>query len=129
MQVLVKLVPSVLLCLQHMNFTLLLPVLSLSDPSAVVTAAGPSSSAAAGRLSPPPVDPAELASGDFEVVHEDEDRRMVELLRAQVSSKADVQMSVMGATWLYMASCICGMRTSAFGRAEQPFISRPCGCT
>lgn len=49
-----------------------------------ISAAGPSSSAAAGRLSPPPVDPAELAGGEFEVIHEDEDKRMIELLRAQV---------------------------------------------
>lgn len=46
-------------------------------------------SGGAGRLSPPPIDPAELAGGEFEVVHEDEDRRMVELLRAQVGGKWD----------------------------------------
>ncbi|KAF8073139.1 hypothetical protein HT031_000800 [Scenedesmus sp. PABB004] len=37
-----------------------------------------------GRFSPPPVDPDELSRGDAAVVHEDEDARMLELLRAQV---------------------------------------------
>jgi hypothetical protein len=39
-------------------------------------------------LSPPPVSAAELASGELEVVSADEDRRMIELLRQQVSYPA-----------------------------------------
>jgi hypothetical protein len=37
-----------------------------------------------GRHSPPPVDPSEVAGGELEVVNEEEDARMLELLRAQV---------------------------------------------
>eukprot|EP00775_Hariotina_reticulata_P011120 gene11120-11274_t len=40
--------------------------------------------AGSGRMSPPPVDPAELATLEGEVVNEAEDRRMIELLRAKV---------------------------------------------
>jgi hypothetical protein len=39
-----------------------------------------------GRYSPPPVDPSEVAGGELEVVNEEEDARMLELLRAQVRS-------------------------------------------
>jgi hypothetical protein len=39
-----------------------------------------------GRHSPPPVDPSEVAGGELEVVNEEEDARMLELLRAQVRS-------------------------------------------
>eukprot|EP00878_Enallax_costatus_P024071 GHUV01025659.1.p1 GENE.GHUV01025659.1~~GHUV01025659.1.p1 ORF type:complete len:639 (+),score=216.86 GHUV01025659.1:228-2144(+) len=54
------------------------------EPREPVDQAGAS---AAGRLSPPPVDPAELVGGDFDVINEEEDRRMIELLRAQVRIK------------------------------------------
>jgi hypothetical protein len=37
-----------------------------------------------GRFSPPPVDPAELAAGELDVVGEEEDLRMLELQRQQV---------------------------------------------
>ncbi|KAF6257507.1 cactus-binding C-terminus of cactin protein-domain-containing protein [Scenedesmus sp. NREL 46B-D3] len=40
-----------------------------------------------GRHSPPPVDPSEVADGELEVVNEEEDARMLELLRAQVRIK------------------------------------------
>lgn len=66
---------------------------SLADAgtsSAAVGAAAlrPASAVAAsdGRHSPPPVGAEELAAGELEVVHEEEDARMLELLRAQVGA-------------------------------------------
>jgi hypothetical protein len=68
-----------------------------------------------GRHSPPPVDPSEVAGGELEVVNEEEDARMLELLRAQVRSMQALLLKI--AMTCVVCSCMeahrCRFRVSS----------------